>query len=45
MPTGGSDFHGANKPHVELGVGDGTIEVHYETWERLLERRPTRGAA
>jgi len=45
VPTGGSDFHGANKPHIELGIGDGTIEVRYETWERLLERRPARGAA
>ena len=45
VPSGGSDFHGANKPYIELGVGDGTIEVSYDTWERLLERRPSRGAA
>jgi predicted metal-dependent phosphoesterase TrpH len=45
VPTGGSDFHGANKPRIEIGVGNGTIEVPYETWERLLERCPSRGAA
>ena len=45
VPSGGSDFHGANKPYIELGVGDGTIEVLYPTWERLLERRPASGAA
>lgn len=38
VPTGGSDFHGANKPYIQLGVGDGTIEVGYETWDRLQER-------
>lgn len=39
VPTGGSDFHGANKPRIRVGVGDGTIEVRYETWRRLRERR------
>lgn len=39
IPTGGSDFHGANKPHIELGKGDGTIEVGYEIWERLRDAR------
>ncbi len=37
IPTGGSDFHGANKPWIELGKGDGSIEVGYETWDRLRE--------
>ena len=40
VPSGGSDFHGAVKPHIELGSGDGSIEVFRETWERLIERRP-----
>lgn len=39
VPTGGSDFHGVHKPHIALGEGDGTIDVRYETWERLRERR------
>ncbi len=34
--TAGSDFHGANKPHLELGEGDGTIEVTYDIWTQLL---------
>lgn len=38
VATGGSDFHGAHKPHIAIGVGDGTIDVTRETWERLRER-------
>ena len=40
VPTGGSDFHGAHKPYIALGTGDGTIDVRYETWERLRSRSP-----
>ena len=36
--SGGSDFHGAHKPGIELGRGNGTIDVTYETWERLRAR-------
>lgn len=39
VPTGGSDFHGGNKPNIGLGEGDGSLDVPYETWERLLARR------
>ncbi len=28
--TGGSDFHGANKPEIELGIGKGGLEIPYE---------------
>jgi hypothetical protein len=38
VASGGSDFHGSNKPDVRLGVGDGTIVVAYETWEALRAR-------
>ncbi len=27
LPTGGSDFHGENKPEIQLGSGDGTLKV------------------
>lgn len=27
LPTGGSDFHGENKPGVQLGIGDGNLSV------------------
>ncbi|MCR5664048.1 MAG: PHP domain-containing protein [Oscillospiraceae bacterium] len=37
LPTGGSDFHGANKPQIGLGVGRGELAVPYETLERLKE--------
>ena len=25
--TGGSDFHGANKPDIDLGIGKGSLHV------------------
>ena len=28
--TGGSDFHGSNKPHIQLGSGTGGLDVPYE---------------
>jgi len=35
--TGGSDFHGANKPDVDLGyLGDG-VELDYEVVEKMKE--------
>lgn len=40
--TGGSDFHGANKPDIELGKGRGNLEVPYEAVEALRERREQR---
>lgn len=36
--SGGSDFHGSAKPRIQIGSGDGTIDVRYDTWERLRER-------
>lgn len=40
--TGGSDFHGTNKPRIRIGAGNGTVDVRYETWTRLSERRTER---
>ena len=34
-PTGGSDFHGSNKPHIRLGVGTGSLAVPAEWLESL----------
>lgn len=42
VPSGGSDFHGDHKPHIRLGVGDGTIDVARDTWEALWARRDPR---
>ncbi|MEX2419347.1 MAG: PHP domain-containing protein [Acidimicrobiia bacterium] len=40
VPTGGSDYHGAYKPGIEVGVGRGDLRVPDESLERLAERRP-----
>ena len=34
-PTGGSDFHGSNKPHIRLGTGTGSLAVPAEWLEGL----------
>jgi len=36
--TGGSDFHGANKQGLNLGVGRGNLKVPYSILEKLEER-------
>ena len=42
--TGGSDFHGeAVKPDIELGVGNGGLELPYELLDALRERRARQG--
>lgn len=33
--SGGSDFHGANKPDIDLGVGKGKLYIHDSVWEDL----------
>lgn len=30
LPSGGSDFHGENKPHIGLGIGTGRLQVPYD---------------
>jgi hypothetical protein len=38
LKTGGSDFHGGNKPHISLGTGiHGELDVPYAWLERLHE--------
>ena len=37
LKTGGSDFHGSNKPAISLGTGKGTMSVPYEWLERVKE--------
>lgn len=41
IPTGGSDFHGAHKPHIDLGIGRGDLRIPYTVLERLRDRRRT----
>ena len=33
--SGGTDFHGANKPHIKLGVGYGDLKIPYSLFENL----------
>jgi len=39
IKSGGSDFHGANKPDIRLGKGKGTLAVPLSCLEELKERR------
>lgn len=34
-PTGGSDYHGTNKPNIDIGVGTGSLAVPAEWLESL----------
>lgn len=40
-PSGGSDFHGDNKPEISLGTGRGNLKIPYSVLEQLRRRRPT----
>lgn len=44
LKSGGSDFHGSNKPGISLGVGKGNLEIPYEYYENLLDVHKKRGA-
>ncbi|TGY96983.1 PHP domain-containing protein [Petralouisia muris] len=35
--SGGSDFHGSNKPQIQLGAGKGNLRIPYEILERIKE--------
>lgn len=37
LPSGGSDFHGDNKPDIELGTGRGGLRVSYALLEDIKE--------
>ena len=36
VATGGSDFHGAVKPHIELGSGRGNLKIPYSVLENVM---------
>ncbi|MCI8298825.1 MAG: PHP domain-containing protein [Lachnospiraceae bacterium] len=36
--SGGSDFHGANKPHIQLGSGRGSLKIPYELLAQIKSR-------
>ncbi len=35
LPSGGSDFHGSNKPAIDIGTGRGNLAVPYSYLEQL----------
>ncbi len=37
-PTCGSDYHGYVKPHINLGIGKGSLRMDYSILEKLKER-------
>ena len=39
--SGGSDFHGANKPKIDLGTGFGNLQIPYRVWENLKNLKKT----
>ena len=39
LPSGGSDFHGTNKPDIRLGVGRGSLAVPYAYYTALMNGR------
>lgn len=35
LKSGGSDFHGGNKPDIAMGVGRGNLQIPLRLWENL----------
>ena len=38
-PSGGSDFHGENKPDTRMGTGRGTLCVPYSILQEIISRK------
>ena len=38
LKSGGSDFHGATKPDISLGVGKGNLAIPTEIYKNLANR-------
>lgn len=41
LVSGGSDFHGSNKPHIRLGTGRGNLRIPYEILEQIKSHYST----
>lgn len=37
--SGGSDFHGKNKPNIQLGIGKGNLKIPYSYFKELQNRK------
>ncbi|WP_069997357.1 PHP domain-containing protein [Cellulosilyticum sp. I15G10I2] len=38
LPTGGSDFHGENKPGLDIGIGYGDLKIPYDILDAMHNR-------
>ena len=38
LPSGGSDFHGANKPDIQMGTGRSNLRISHSVLENLARR-------
>lgn len=38
LVSGGSDYHGKNKPTISLGRGEGNLEIPFSLWEAMKTR-------
>jgi len=43
LKSGGSDFHGTNKPDIKLGVGRGNLDISNELLDRMKAARRAKG--
>lgn len=43
LKSGGSDFHGTNKPEIRLGVGRGNLDIPNELLDRMKAARRAKG--
>jgi len=39
LQSGGSDFHGDNKPDISMGIGKGNLVIPYEFYEQMKDYR------
>lgn len=39
LESGGSDYHGSNKPYISLGIGKGNLKIPFSIYEELLKRK------
>lgn len=42
LPSGGSDFHGKNKPDIQMGTGRGSLQVPLSILDALRQRAGTK---
>ena len=38
IPSGGTDFHGANRPEVSLGTGENGFYIPFSVYENIIEK-------